>query len=77
MVHYCSKACQKGAWKTHKPRCANGSKMREQMVENETFAMITKVLDGWLKYWRNSFHTYGLISMDLANHPDGRLATHW
>lgn len=47
------------------------------MVENETFAMITKVLDGWLKYWRNSFHTYGLISMDLANHPDGRLATHW
>lgn len=30
----------------------------------------------WLACWRGTLFKYGMMAMDLANHPHDRLATH-
>jgi len=33
-------------------------------------------LSDWLGYWRLELHKFGILAMDLSNHPRDRLATH-
>ena len=76
MVQYCSKDCQRAAWKTHRKACQTGLVHRQLVENDDATAELNRALNKWLKYWRMFIHTMGVIVMDLANHPPDRLATH-
>ncbi|KAK7685180.1 hypothetical protein QCA50_011543 [Cerrena zonata] len=76
MVQYCSKTCQKAAWKFHKKACMTGANHQRDVAENEETAELNYELNKWLKFWRMYIHNLGVQVMDLANHPPDRLATH-
>ncbi|KAL4254243.1 MYND-type zinc finger protein samB [Abortiporus biennis] len=76
MVRYCSKECQKSAWKTHKPRCLTGAKNQQQMAQNPEAHKLVTDLEKWLAHWGNTLQVYSILSMDLANSKDDKLATH-
>ena len=77
MVCYCSRTCQKAAWKTHKKSCATTANLRAQMEADEDVRELNNDLSTWLGYWRAHLHMFSLSALDLANHPPDRLATHW
>lgn len=77
LVKYCSKDCQRAAWKSHKPRCAlratfDTLKANDENAEEE-YAAISK----WLGCWRNTLYAHAVPAMNLPNSPPNRLATHW
>lgn len=76
MVRYCSRVCQKAAWKTHRACCANGAKAHQIMAGDDNIRELNANLNHWLSYWQKTVHTYALIALNLSNSRPDKLATH-
>ncbi|EMD37566.1 hypothetical protein CERSUDRAFT_123486 [Gelatoporia subvermispora B] len=76
-VRYCSRACQRAAWKTHKPRCQTGAEFRAALAEDDEAQAINDAFSAWLNCWRNTINTCTIRAFDLANSPSDKLATHF
>ncbi|KAF9643618.1 hypothetical protein BDM02DRAFT_3123174, partial [Thelephora ganbajun] len=79
IVLYCSRECQKEAWKTgHKRTCQshviNKNTMDPGTMENPRRE---KLLSNWLNIWRGLFEGFTMRALDLANHKgEERTKTH-
>ncbi|OCH91448.1 hypothetical protein OBBRIDRAFT_886968 [Obba rivulosa] len=76
-VRYCSRACQKAAWPTHKQRCHTGADFQALLDEDEEAKAINRAFSQWLACWRNTLHTVAISALNLANSLPDKLATHF
>jgi hypothetical protein len=92
-VSYCSRDCQKKAWKTHKNSCAQG--FEESLKDQPEVQKMNSRLSKWIDLWRNSLHSWSVhlmsanlsvywentrrskMAMNLGAHPPDRLSKYW
>jgi len=76
LSRYCSRECQKKAWKTHKASCNTTANMLANLVNDPEGRSLNDTFSRWLNSWKPILYGYALDALDLANHPADRLATH-
>jgi hypothetical protein len=69
---------------THKNNCvphpslaALDSKEPEMFSDEWIELQVDKLLSKWIAEWRSCFMRWTTIALDLANHPEDRVMTHW
>ena len=68
LTRYCSRECQKSAWKAgHKLSCGRAS---------GTDQPGSPALSKWVEEWKGALMSWSCWAMDLTNHPRDRLASH-
>lgn len=70
---YCSRECQKTAWKQHKHDCLDITAEKEK--ENNYIAEYT-IVKNWADAWIESVEAYALFAANLANKPEDFLKKH-
>ncbi|KZP30281.1 hypothetical protein FIBSPDRAFT_126375 [Athelia psychrophila] len=70
VVRYCSRECQRVAWPQHKTRC--NAVVIETPEDNKLYTEFSH----WKNAWNGALRYIAIWSMDLANTPPDRLATH-
>ncbi|GJE88909.1 zinc finger MYND domain-containing protein [Phanerochaete sordida] len=87
LTTYCTKECQVKAWQAgHKNTCtlhksivdASGRELPEPPRGSDAWLCLQedKKLSAWLERWRHVLVAEAMTSLDLANHPPERVATH-
>uniref|UniRef100_A0A8H8CJ84 MYND-type domain-containing protein n=1 Tax=Psilocybe cubensis TaxID=181762 RepID=A0A8H8CJ84_PSICU len=69
-ARFCSKACQKAAWPTHKIRCRVNMEASKRLPNAQD---VWKKLSTFCARHRPSFFKHGIQALDLANDPERRL----
>ncbi|KZV69952.1 hypothetical protein PENSPDRAFT_752992 [Peniophora sp. CONT] len=76
MVRYCSRNCQRGAWKTHKFSCSQNQQLVASLREDPVQESFNSLLTRWLTVWKPFLVMHGPIAYDLANSPRNKMQTH-
>ncbi|VDC01647.1 unnamed protein product [Peniophora sp. CBMAI 1063] len=76
MVRYCSRNCQRGAWKTHKFSCSQNQQLIDSLKDDPVQESFNALLTRWLTVWKPFFVMHGPIAYDMANTPRNRMETH-
>lgn len=79
-VRYCSRDCQKAAWKTHKKVCTSGGAFKDSLEQpgQRESKKLNDDFTKWLNYYRRLIYTVtAVFAFNLPNSPPNKLATHW
>lgn len=79
-MRYCSRDCQKAAWKTHKKVCASGGAFKDSLErpEERESKKLNDDFSKWLNYYRYLIcNLTAVFAFNLPNSPPDKLATHW
>ncbi|EPT04495.1 hypothetical protein FOMPIDRAFT_36993, partial [Fomitopsis schrenkii] len=78
-VRYCSRDCQKAAWKTHKKVCTSGGAFKDSLEQpgQRESKKLNDDFTKWLNYYRRLIYTVtAVFAFNLPNSPPNKLATH-
>ena len=78
-VRYCSKACQRAAWESHKPNCKSVADVQAEVHPDNisSYAALDAALTKWSQLWTFALHRWACVGMDLTNQSPDRAATYW
>jgi len=71
-ARYCSKACQKEAWKSHKSVCKSVSETQATVPPDNLNAVLKK----WLEHWTFALNRWACLGVGLTGHPDRVASNH-
>lgn len=78
-ARYCSKACQKDAWKHHKNMCKSVAETLAEIYPDNVpdYKVLNAALNKWMQCWTFALNRWVCAGMNLPNHPPDRASTHW
>jgi len=76
-ARYCSKVCQKEAWKLHKSTCKSVSEVRATVHPDNlrSYIDLDAALKRWTEHWKFAINRWACLGVGLAGHVD-RVASH-
>ncbi|KIM78398.1 hypothetical protein PILCRDRAFT_824604 [Piloderma croceum F 1598] len=77
-ARYCSKACQRAAWESHKPNCKSVADARAEVHPDSisSYVVLDAALTKWSRHWTFALYRWACVGMDLTNQSPDRAATH-